>query len=238
LFCNYFPLLARDVLLLLSTKPGDSQMKKLALALAVVSAVAAPAAMAATYKIDQTQSSVYFYIDGASQVNNWNLSNLRLVVNEATGLAALGGTMTRTGSSATYSLAVAFTTPYSMSAGMSNWQDFTGAITNLTTGRSEIIRDYQPGRGAMDSAVGVNAAPYNGANNPRLELGFWAYNVGTQRHDFNVTLTCTSGTGASGPANANGSCTTGGGTNVPLPGTLALFGLAAVGMGARRIKLV
>jgi PEP-CTERM motif len=213
-------------------------MKKLALALAVVSAFAAPAAMAATYKIDTTAANnVYFYIDGATQSNNWNLSNLRLVVNEATGLAALGGSMTRTGSTATYTLAIAFTTPYSMSAGMSNWQDFAGTITNNSNGSTQVIRDYQAGRGSMDSAVGVNATPYNGAATSKLEMGFWAYNIGTQRHDFNVSLICTSGTGASGPANANGSCTTGGG-NVPLPGTLALFGLAAVGMGARRMKLV
>jgi uncharacterized protein (TIGR03382 family) len=211
-------------------------MKKLALALAVASAVAAPAAMAATYKIDQTQSNVYFYIDGATQNNNWNLSNLYFTVNEATGIAALAGNMTRTGSTATYALAVAFTNPYAGGAGVARWQDIAGTITNLSNGRTEIIRDLQAGRGANDSIAGINGAPYN-ANTTRMELGFWAYNVGSQRHDFNVTMTCTSGTGASGPANANGTCSTGGG-NVPLPGTLALFGLAAVGMGARRMKLV
>jgi hypothetical protein len=192
-------------------------MKKLALALAVASAVAAPAAMAATYKIDQTQSNVYFYIDGATQNNNWNLSNLYFTVNEATGIGALAGNMTRTGSTATYALAVAFTNPYAGGAGVARWQDIAGTITNLSNGRTEIIRDLQAGRGANDSIAGINGAPYN-ANTTRMELGFWAYNVGSQRHDFNVTMTCTSGTGASGPANANGTCSTGGGNVLVWPG--------------------
>ena len=113
-----------------------------------------------------------------------------------------------------------------------------GTITNLSNpggSGTQIIRDLQAGTGGLDSTFGINAAPYN-ANTTKLELGFWAYNAGSYRHDFNVTLTCTSGTGSTGPSNPNGSCTTGGG-NVPLPGTLALFGIAALGLGIRRIKL-
>jgi uncharacterized protein (TIGR03382 family) len=198
-------------------------MKKIALALAVVSAFAA-----------QAQSNVYFYVDGATQ-NNWNLSGLSLNVDQFTGAALLTGNMTRAGSTANYRLDVAFTTPYTNAAGLTQWQNLVGTIVNTTRpsiAGTQAIIDFQAGRGAMDSVIGLNASPYNSATS-RFELGFWAYNASsTQRHDFNVTLTC-----SSGPANANGSCATGG-TNVPLPGTLALFGLAALGLGARRIKLV
>jgi hypothetical protein len=209
-------------------------MKKLLATMALAAAVAAPAAMAATYKIDATNANVYFFIDHTTYYS-WNLSGLTLNVNDTTKAAHLSGNIFRSGSTTAYALNVAFTNPYTSGTNL-NWGDHNGTIRNTVTGNTSVIRDYQSGVGAMDARIGIDGAPYN-ASTSKIELGFWSYNVGTARHDFNVTLTCTSGTGAGGPSNANGTCTTGTGTGVPLPGTLALLGLAAVGLGVRRIKL-
>jgi hypothetical protein len=209
-------------------------MKKFLTVLALTAAIAAPAAIASTYKIDATNQGVYFQIDGHTYYS-WNMSGLSLNVNDTTKNATLSGIMTRNGSNTLYSLSMAFTNPYTSGANQF-WATTLGTLRNNSTGATLQIRDMDTGRDNMDSVMGINAAPYN-ANTNKLEFGFWAFNAGAHPADLNVTVTCTSGTGANGPANANGTCTTGGGNGVPLPGTLALLGMAALGLGARRIKL-
>ena len=193
-------------------------MKKVLLAVALASV--AGLASAATYNLTGANSYVTAATaSGTPQVTNFSFN---LNVNDTSKLANLSGTYTHNW--ATYNLNLNFTDPYTSGAAQM-WGNFTGTITG-PSGFSRTVHDTQngAGRSTMDAKLGINGGPYNGNNNTTMfELGFWGNNI-----DFNALARCTSAA-----PTATGACTPGDG-NVPLPGTLALLGLAGLGLGLRR----
>jgi hypothetical protein len=169
-------------------------------------------------------------------IASWNTT---LTVN-ATGNSFLAGTAKGT-DGGNYTINMTFMNTY-ITAGVQKWENFVGTLTG--NGKNISLNDINPGKDGDDALIGINAAPYNngnpGGNTNVLEFGFWGDNSplagGTRNSDVNVHITCKSGTGAGGPANANGTCSTGTPSGVPLPGTIALLGLAAVGLGLRGKK--
>jgi hypothetical protein len=168
-------------------------------------------------------------------IASWNTT---LTVN-ATGNSFLAGTAKGT-DGGNYVIAMTFSDTY-LSGANRYWGNFIGTL--IGNGKHILLNDIAPSRDtSTDAVIGINATPYNngnpGGNTAVLEFGFWGDNSplagGTRNSDVNVHITCKSGTGAGGPANANGTCSTGG--NVPLPGTLALLGLAGLGLALRSKK--
>jgi PEP-CTERM motif len=194
-------------------------MKKALIALSLVAVSAA--ASASTYNLNGTGSYVTFATAaGNPVVSNFNLT---MNVNDTTKLANLSGAYVSGG--ATYNLNLNFVDPYTSGASQM-WGYFSGSITG-PNGFSRSVVDTQGGvaRNGMDARLGINAGPYNSISN-KFELGFWGNYA-----DFNALATCTSAT-----ATSSGSCTPGTppGGNVPLPGSLALLGLGALGLGFAR----
>jgi hypothetical protein len=184
-----------------------------------------------TYSISNTNGLSVFNVTGV-QITNWAAT---LVVNDALGSAALTGTAKGT-NGITYNVNIGFTGGYT-SGSEYRWANYVGAITNGLNVQG--IFDGMVGVDSMDARIGINAAPYN-ANTTSVEFGFWSYDkaagVAGRVHNFdmNTVVSCTSGTGAGGPATSTGACTTGG--SVPVPGTIALLGAAALGLGWRGKK--
>jgi hypothetical protein len=161
-------------------------------------------------------------------IASWNAT---LTVN-ATGNSFLAGTAKGT-DGGNYVIAMTFMDTY-ISGATQKWGSFIGTL--IGNGKTIALNDIKPGRDGDDALIGLNATPYNndksGGNTNVLEFGFWGDNSpgngGTRNSDVNVHITC-----KSSPANANGTCS---GGSVPLPGTLALLGLAAIGLGLRGKK--
>jgi PEP-CTERM motif len=192
---------------------------------------------AGTYKIlsDAANNSPLHNSNPAVSIANW--LNTTLTVN-ATGNSYLSGVV-RGSNGLHYNINLTLTDTYARGANQA-WGNFAGTLSG--NGLNLSLNDIDPGRDGNDALIGINATPYNnanpGGNTNVLEFGFWGDNSpragGTRNSDVNVHVSCTSGSGVGGPANTNGTCSTGG--NVPLPGTLALLGIAALGLGLRAKK--
>jgi hypothetical protein len=185
-----------------------------------------------TYVVSNANGLSVFNVTGVT-ISNWAAT---LVVNEALGSGALTG-IAKDSNGINYNVNVGFTGGY-VSGAEYRFANFVGAITNGLN--VQAIFDGAVGVDSMDARIGINAAPYN-ANTTSVEFGFWSYDkaagVAGRVHNFdmNTVVSCTSGTGAGGPATSTGACTTGGGS-VPVPGTIALLGAAALGLGLRGKK--
>jgi uncharacterized protein (TIGR03382 family) len=116
------------------------------------------------------------------------------------------------------------------------WGNFVGTLTG-SNGSIISLNDIAPNRDtSTDAILGINATPYNnglaGGNAPVMEIGLYGDNspgaAGIRNFDINAHLKCISST-----ANANGTCSS---AAVPLPGTLSLLGLAALGLFRRSKK--
>jgi PEP-CTERM motif len=192
---------------------------------------------AGTYAISNTGGLSVFNITSVT-ITQWNAA---LTVSDVAGSSAsLVGTA-RANNGVNYNVNFTFTGAYTSGTEL-RWSNFSGSLTG--GGTTTYVYDILAGQDGSDARIGFNAAPYNngvaGGNNANaLEFGFWGDTsptaASTHNFDMNTLVSCTSGTGAGGPANPNGTCTTRPG-NVPLPGTLALLGAAALGLGFRAKK--
>ncbi len=208
-------------------------MKKLILALAM-SAIGSSSALAATYSLQSGSFNNSPLHNQGLNIVNWNAT---LTAN-ATGNSQLTGTFVGSDQK-TYNINMTLTDTY-FTNGFQYWGNFSGAVTG--NGRHISLNDITPVRDVnTDAVLGINATPYNngntGGNTPVMEFGFWgddnAAAGGNRNSDVNTHVKCTSGNGAGGPANADGTCSTKP-NPVPLPGTLALMGLGLVAIGSRR----
>jgi hypothetical protein len=207
-------------------------MKKLIIAF-VVAAVGTSSAMAANYAIQSGPFNNSPLHNQGLNIVTWQAT----LTTNATGSSSLGGTFIGSDHK-TYNINMTFSDTY-FANGFQYWGNFSGSVTG--NGRNISLNDITPARDLnSDAVLGINATPYNnhlpGGDAPMLEFGFWGDDSpaagGNRNSDMNTRVICTSGTGANGPANANGTCTTG--TNpVPLPGTLALMGLGLLAVAAR-----
>jgi hypothetical protein len=216
-------------------------MKRILLSALAAGLLTCGAAQATTYAgtyafVNDSANNSPLHGQGFSMAT-WNTT---LTVN-ATGNSFLTGTGKGT-DGGNYVIAMTFSDTY-ISGANRYWGNFIGTL--IGNGKHILLNDIAPTRDtSTDAVIGINATPYNngqaGGNTAVLEFGFWGDNSplagGTRNSDVNVHITCKSGTGAGGPANANGTCSTGGPAGVPLPGTVALLGLAALGLGLRGKK--
>jgi MYXO-CTERM domain-containing protein len=172
-----------------------------------------------------------------ASINNWN--NVTLTAN-ATGDSYIAGTAFAT-NGVSYVVNITLQDAYqgnfgAFGNGNQYWGNFVGTLTG-SNGSIISINDIGPNRDtSTDAVLGINVAPYNNGiavgNSAVLELGVFGDNSpgagGTRNFDINVHLKCISST-----ANANGTCSS---AAVPLPGTLGLLGLAALGLFRRSKK--
>jgi hypothetical protein len=185
-----------------------------------------------TYAITNPNGLSVFNVTGVS----FTYLNASLIVNDALGTALLTGTG-KGSNNVNYNINVAFTGAYAAGSEQ-RWANYTGAITNGLNIQG--IFDGMVGVDSMDARLGINAAPYN-ANTTQLEFGFWSYDkaagVAGRVHNFdmNNVVSCTkNAAGVAVSATATGACGTP--SNVPVPGTIALLGAAALGLGLRGKK--
>jgi MYXO-CTERM domain-containing protein len=213
-------------------------MKKLLSSLVVAASLSAGVASAATYSLLNVGNYSPLHNQGLS-VTSWNA----VLTANASGISTLTGSLVASDHK-TYQINMALIDTYFVGA-TQYWGNFSGAITG--NGRAIALFDITPARQtSTDACLGINCTPYNngtpGGNTQNLEFGFWGDNSplagGTRTSDVNTQARCTSGTGATGPANPNGTCTTGNPNPnpVPVPGSLALLGLGLLALGARRTK--
>jgi PEP-CTERM motif len=210
--------------------------------LLLLSALAlAGSANAATYTLLNNAANVSPMHNNGFRITSWNAT---LTVN-ATGSSTLIGTAIGTtpqNVSTNYNINMTFVDTY-FSGNNQYWGNYSGTLTRVGQSTPSIVFADINGatrNTAFDAVIGINATPYNGnglGSAAVLEFGFWGaeppggFNA-RRNSDVNVQVACTSGTGTNGPANPNGTCTTGPG-KVPLPGTLALLGLGVFALGWR-----
>ncbi len=214
-------------------------MKKVLLSVLMgASMFAATHASAATYQIVNDAANNSPLHNQGLIITSWNAT---LTANQS-GNSKLYGTVVASDHK-TYSINVTLMDTY-FANGNQYWGNFKGTLSG--NGRRLSLNDLSPTRDGMDAVLGINAAPYNnglaGGDQSVMEFGFWGDDSpkagGNRNSDVNVHVVCTSG---KGPANANGTCASGTpvgpkGGSVPLPGTLALMGLALLGLSAVRRK--
>jgi hypothetical protein len=159
------------------------------------------------------------------------------LIANVTGSSFLNGTFVGNDKK-TYNINMTFTDTYFTTNGFQHWGNFSGSVTG--NGRNLSLNDILPTRDLnTDAVLGINATPYNmgrpGGNIAYMEFGFWgddSKNAGGNRNsDANTHVACIADPKAGVTTNNDGSC---GRTNVPLPGTLALTGIALLGVGLRR----
>lgn len=204
-----------------------------ALAAGLLSSGAAQAtSYAGTYSISNNNNLSIFNITGVT-ITNW--SSVLTVSDTAGSSASLIGTA-KASNGQNYGVSFLFTGAYQSGSEL-RWSNLTGALTSLSTGAITKVFDQAVGQDASDARLGIGAAPYNGAST-NLEFGFWGSDKavgGAHNFDMNTEVICVASAAGGNGANANGTCKapTGG---VPLPGTVALLGIAALGLGLRAKK--
>jgi hypothetical protein len=205
-----------------------------ALAAGLLSSGAAQAtSYAGTYAISNTNGYSVFNKTGVT-ITSWSSV---LTVSDANGSSAslLGTAKGSNGQN--YGVSFLFTGAYQSGSEL-RWSNLTGALTQLAVGGTVTkVYDIAVGQDGSDARLGINAAPYNG-NTTSLEFGFWGTDKavgGAHNFDMNTVVSCIASAAGGTGANANGTCkaATGG---VPLPGTVALLGIAALGLGFRAKK--
>jgi PEP-CTERM motif len=159
------------------------------------------------------------------------------LIANATGNSFLNGTFVGSDKK-TYNINMTLSDSYFTANGFQHWGNFIGSVTG--NGRNISLNDIVPTRDvASDAVLGINSTPYNngqkGGNIAYMEFGFWGDDsknaYGNRNSDANTHVACIADPAAGVTTNANGSC---GRSNVPLPGTLALAGIAMLGLGLRR----
>jgi hypothetical protein len=205
-----------------------------ALAAGLLSSGAAQAtSYAGTYAISNSNGLSIFNQTGVT-ITSWSSV---LTVSDANGSSAslLGTAKASNGQN--YGVSFLFTGAYQSGSEL-RWSNLTGALTQLSNGAITKVYDIAVGQDGSDARLGINAAPYN-ANTTSLEFGFWGSDKvvgGLHNFDMNTVVSCIASASGGTGANANGTCKTGGTGGVPLPGTVALLGIAALGLGFRAKK--
>ncbi len=188
------------------------------------SGVAQATSYAGSYSISNSNNFSIFNITGVT-ISSW--SSILTVSDTPGSSASLLGTA-KASNGQNYGVSFLFTGAYQSGSEL-RWSNFTGALTS-STGAVTSVYDITAFKDADDARLGINAAPYNG-NSTNLEFGFWGADkaaYGNHNFDMNTEVICKSSS-----ANANGTCKPG---NVPLPGTVALLGIAALGLVLRAKK--
>jgi hypothetical protein len=217
--------------------PGVQFMRKIILAALSLSFVFCNAVSAATYSLVNDGSGVsdVELNRGLVPIYSWDAT---LNVN-ASGSSSLAGRFVAFDGD-TYQVNINLLDSY-FSNGNQYWGSFNGTVSGVTNLRYQLsLFDESSARSLQtDAAFGINVATANnrltGGNDPVLEFSLFSLGphlpgaviIGSvPNFVINTHLTC-----ASGPALADGSCPA---ASVPLPGTLALTGLALLGLAARR----